>query len=217
MSEIVWPFTEFWVVSIEYFRRVWHADRGRLLLRTTGPVPLGLACVLLVETNPFPNLSLFFRTMIFEYPSVLSRFCLNVKYKRTDALSLWHQQKSTKTRGETRCPGAASTVNARDTTKVYIWRLDTGCWPTLYRKCHSHNTPGKGILTLELNPSRGTVLPAPHDKGNKCDKNVKYKRTYGSADWSASAGCGIQSMNKSAKLNSILIVMTVKIEFDAFV
>ena len=35
----------------------------------------------------------------------------------------------------------------------------------------------KGILTLESNPSRGTVLPAPHGKGSKCDKNVKYKRT----------------------------------------
>ena len=68
------PFTEFWVVSIEHLRRVWHADRGRLLLRTPGPVPFGLAYVLLVETNPFPNLSLFYRTMLFEYPSVLSRF-----------------------------------------------------------------------------------------------------------------------------------------------
>ena len=38
---------------------------------------------------------------------------------------------------------AAPAVNARDTTKVYVWRLDTGCGPTLYRKCHSHNTPGK--------------------------------------------------------------------------
>ena len=56
-------------------QRVWHADRGRLLLRTPGPVPLGLAYVLLIETNPFPNFSLFFRTMLFEYPSVLSRFC----------------------------------------------------------------------------------------------------------------------------------------------
>ena len=68
------PFTEFWVVSIEHLRRVWHADRGRLLLRTPGPVPLGLAYVLLVETNPFPKLSLFFRTLLFEYPWVLSRF-----------------------------------------------------------------------------------------------------------------------------------------------
>ena len=68
--------TEFWVVSIEHLRRVWHADRGRLLLRTPGPVPLGLAYVLLDVTYPFPNLSLFYRTMLFEYPSVLSRFCL---------------------------------------------------------------------------------------------------------------------------------------------
>ena len=69
------PFTEFWVVSIEHLRRVWHADRGRLLLRTPGPVSLGRAYVLLVETNPYPNLSLFFPTMLFEYPSVLTRFC----------------------------------------------------------------------------------------------------------------------------------------------
>ena len=69
------PFTEFWVVSIEHLRRVWHVDRGSLLLRTPGPVPLGLAYVLLVETNPFSELVVTFRTMLFEYPSVLSRFC----------------------------------------------------------------------------------------------------------------------------------------------
>ena len=33
-------FTEFWVVSIEYLRRVLHAGRGRLLLLTPCPVPL---------------------------------------------------------------------------------------------------------------------------------------------------------------------------------
>ena len=43
-----------------HLRRVWHADRGRLLLRTPGPIPLGLAYVLHVETNLFLNLSLFF-------------------------------------------------------------------------------------------------------------------------------------------------------------
>ena len=66
------PFTEFWVVSMEHLRRVWHADRGRLLLRTPGPVPLGLAYVLLVETNLFPNLSLFYRTMLFEFSILLN-------------------------------------------------------------------------------------------------------------------------------------------------
>ena len=30
----------------------------------------------------------------------------------------------------------------------------------------------KGIITLELNPLRGTVLPAPHGKGNKYNYNV---------------------------------------------
>ena len=54
------PFTEFWEVSIEHLRRVWHADRGRLLLWTPGPVPLGLAYVLLVETNPFSELVVIF-------------------------------------------------------------------------------------------------------------------------------------------------------------
>ena len=38
---------------------------------------------------------------------------------------------------------AAPAMNARDTTKVYIWRLGTGCEPTLYTKCHSHTPPGK--------------------------------------------------------------------------
>ena len=36
------PFTEFGEVSIEHLRRVWHADRGRLLLRTPCPVPYGI-------------------------------------------------------------------------------------------------------------------------------------------------------------------------------
>ena len=40
------PFIEFWVVSIEHLRRVCHVDRGRLLLWTPCPVPLGLAYVL---------------------------------------------------------------------------------------------------------------------------------------------------------------------------
>ena len=83
ISRILWPghiqwqpptnqtFYRFWEVFIKHLWRVWHADRGRLLLRTLDPVLLGLADVLL-----FPNLSLFYRTMLFEYPSVLSRFCL---------------------------------------------------------------------------------------------------------------------------------------------
>ena len=41
-----WPYNRIWLftllreVSIEHLQRVWHANRGRLLLRTPGPVPL---------------------------------------------------------------------------------------------------------------------------------------------------------------------------------
>ena len=50
---------------------------------------------------------------------------------------------------------AAPAMNARDTTKVYIWRLDTRCGPTLYRKCHSHNTPGKRHNDTRVEPLAG--------------------------------------------------------------
>ena len=50
---------------------------------------------------------------------------------------------------------AASAMNARDTTKVYIWRLDTGCGLTLYRKFHSHNTPGKRYNNTWVEPLAG--------------------------------------------------------------
>ena len=39
---------------------MWHADRGCLLLLTPGPVPFGLAYILLVETNPFSELVVIF-------------------------------------------------------------------------------------------------------------------------------------------------------------
>ena len=91
----------------------------------------------------------------------------NIKYKRTDALLLLHQQQSTtvdihgplQTRGETRCPGGVSVSCLASRTgheyprhnKGYIWRLDTGCGPTLYRKCHIHNTPGNISNTFTQN------------------------------------------------------------------
>ena len=64
------------------------------------------------------------------------------------------------TREESASPAwlAAPAMNARDTTKVYVWRLDTGCGPTIYRKCHSHNTPGKSHYNTWVEPLRGTVL-----------------------------------------------------------
>ena len=46
-------------------------------------------------------------------------------------------------------------MNARDTTKVYIWSLDTGCGTTLYRKYHSHNTPGERHNNTWVEPLAG--------------------------------------------------------------
>ena len=54
--------------------------------------------------------------MVYETSLNLISWLIIVKYKRTDALSLWHQQWSTtmdihgplQTRGETRCPGGVS-------------------------------------------------------------------------------------------------------------
>ena len=50
--------------------------QGTLTPAEPGPVPLGLTYVLLVETNPFSELVMIFRTLHFEHPSVLSRFVL---------------------------------------------------------------------------------------------------------------------------------------------
>ena len=69
---------------------------------------------------------------------------------------------------------AAPTMNARDITKVYIYgglTLDVDQHYIGNVTATTHQE--KGIITLESNPSRGTVQPAPHSKGNKCDKNVK--------------------------------------------
>ena len=55
-------------------------SRGRLLLRTPGPVHFGLAYVLLVETNPFPELVVIFldyapRTSLGTFSILLSIEC----------------------------------------------------------------------------------------------------------------------------------------------
>ena len=69
------PFIEFWEVFIEHLRRVWHADRGCLLLRTPGPPLWDLHMFYLLRPTLFPNLSLFFWTM-------LPKYFLNFAFKR---------------------------------------------------------------------------------------------------------------------------------------
>ena len=50
---------------------------------------------------------------------------------------------------------AALDMNACGTTKVYIWRIDTACGPTLSRKCPNHNTPGKSHNNTWVEPLAG--------------------------------------------------------------
>ena len=70
---------------------------------------------------------------------------------------------------------AAPAMNARDTKGIYgglTLDVDRHYIASVTPTTHQE----KGILTLESNPSRGIVLPAPHGKGNKCDKKKKQMR-----------------------------------------
>ena len=85
---------------------------------------------------------------------------------------------------------AAPAMNARDTTKVYTWRLDTGCGSTLYRKCHSHNTPGKRhnndkICFIPNSLNQFSVIPFAfdfafkmHNKEKSFQHSVNYMLAY---------------------------------------
>ena len=72
---------------------------------------------------------------------------------------------------------AATGMHAHDTTKGINGGLTLDVDRLYKRSVTATAHQEKDITTLELNPSLGTVLPAPHGRGNKCDKNVKYKRT----------------------------------------
>ena len=57
---------------------------------------------------------------------------------------------------------AAPAMNARDTTKVYIWRLDTGCGPTLYDrfKCVLRQTDFRWFIVIFSLPVNMTLKTA---------------------------------------------------------
>ena len=78
---------------------------------------------------------------------------------------------------------AAPAMNANDTTKGIYGGLTLDVDRHYIRNVTATAHQEKGIIILDSNPSRGTVLPAPHGKGNKCDKNVKYKRTDALSLW----------------------------------
>ena len=64
---------------------------------------------------------------------------------------------------------AAPAMNARDTTNGIYGGLTLNVDRHYIGSVTATTHQEKGIITLESNPSRGTVLPAPHGKGN-CEK-----------------------------------------------
>ena len=61
-------------------------------------------------------------------------------HSRTPANQRWDQMRG---RGQRFLLGQPLPQWMPATQQRYIWRFDTGCGPTLYRECHSHNTPRK--------------------------------------------------------------------------
>ena len=80
-----WLLTEYWVVSIKHLRRVWHADKGRLLLRTPGPVPFGTCICSTCWDQSFSRIWRFFPDYVLRislgtfsillYCTLLCHFC----------------------------------------------------------------------------------------------------------------------------------------------
>ena len=66
-------------------QRVRLANRGRLLLRTPGPVPFG-TCIVLMLRPFFPELVISTDLLSFEYPSVLL-FCFIIMFFRSSCFS----------------------------------------------------------------------------------------------------------------------------------
>ena len=84
------------------------------------------------------------------------------------------------TREESASPAwlAAPAMNVRDTTKVYIWRLDIGCGPTLYRKCHNHNTPGKRHNNTWVEPLAGNCTTSSTQQREQAWQNCKIQKNW---------------------------------------
>ena len=73
---------------------------------------------------------------------------------------------------------AAFAMIARDTTKVYIWRLDTGCGPTPYRKCHSHNTTEKRQNNTWVEPPAGNCTISSTRQREQVWKKCKIQKNW---------------------------------------
>ena len=107
------PFTDFWAVSIEHLRRVWHADRGRLLLRTPGPVPFGICKCSFIETTN--NYTLHYQFMTLSLIWLLTELD---SFPWIDITNSWH------------FPWSDSLLNLTSLNIGFHWASATGvaCW-----------------------------------------------------------------------------------------
>ena len=89
------------------------------------------------------------------------------------------------TREESASPAwlAAPAMNGRGTSKGIYGGLTLDVERHYIGGVSATTHKEQCIITLESNPSRETVLPATHGNGNKCNKNVKCKRTDGLSLW----------------------------------
>ena len=71
------------LVSMEHMQPVWHADRGRLLLRTPGPVPFGICKCSFVETTETPS---------YITPPIHDPFPDLTSYRIWHLSLIWHHQ-----------------------------------------------------------------------------------------------------------------------------
>ena len=139
------PYTELWKVSLEHLRRMWHTDKGRLLLGTPGPVPLW-TCIRSScwEQSFFPILSLFSLIMHFEHPSALSRLSDTL-------LVMWHKKKR---------------LHKLMINKRPEWALH--CQPEQFVECLyvvcSSFSKDRGCVTKYFNTSKKDFLEGPYRK-----------------------------------------------------
>ena len=126
---------------------MWHADRGRLLLRTLGPVPLGLAYVLLVETNPFSELVVIFPDYALRISLGTFSFLLKVQRYRKYPL--------TAIEGPNLIPLlplmiAGSHLRRRRRLTTSISEPDETKWPSLAWRLDIRRSPGERFLQKHI-------------------------------------------------------------------
>ena len=132
---------------MEHLQQVWHASRERLPFQTPGSVPQFWDLFVLQSLRPdSSNLPFLYSTFQFEYPMVLSRFCLVVI--KTQKILLTH----------TTCEGPVKMHYSRDFTFTCLHLVYESCHTKICSIIWKHN---KCIIlnwTLERQRSRSDII-----------------------------------------------------------